>query len=316
MRVDLDAEAFTDADALPELLNLMRCFASGRHDWLATPETDAAGAYYFTEHAPRLAGTFAALGRKGAVAVAWQGTEDAIDAVRVTKADLADYAADLCRAAVLVLENQDSDGSFIRTVARVFRVERLEQALAEGWLELDHGGGDTLVSVTKAQAAHFRRRPRVAALLDSDRLVPGEPTRAHAKADDLQQHGVVVHVLELREAENYVPFRVLHSVGKAGAASRRLDALKLLTPQQRGHIDMKTGFGPPTDPPIVPGRQKRLFDGVPMQVLLRLRGGFGKDLLKRMEAMRDRLHERDFTQLGEDVAEELRRMLATLARVI
>jgi hypothetical protein len=55
MRVDLSADVFNAPDALTDLLNLLRCFAEGRHDWVSgSTVVDAAGAY-FAEHAPNLA---------------------------------------------------------------------------------------------------------------------------------------------------------------------------------------------------------------------------------------------------------------------
>lgn len=315
MRVNLAVEVFSEAEALPDLLNLLRCFAEGRHDWLADPVVIAAAERYLAEHAPQLASTYVELGRKGTVAAAWSGTIGT-RGVRVGPADLAEHAADLCRPALLIVEDQDSDGCFVRGLARAFQADQVLRALSQGWLEIEHGGGGSLAKVAQSVVGRYRRLVRVAALLDSDRMTPGQRTNAHEKADRLRLLGVLVHVLELREAENYVPNGILRAVGRPRDASRKLDLLKRLTQHQRGHYDMKIGFGPVKGPPLVPDEQAALFGSLDMEVLLGLRGGFGRDLLKRMEDDGGHLTERDFAGLGLDVLAELRALLSTLANVI
>lgn len=136
------------------------------------------------------------------------------------------------------------------------------------------------------------------------------------RADRLARVGVVVHVLALREAENYVPNRVLQSIGRPRDASRKLDLLKKLKLQQRGYFDMKNGFEFSGGSPKIATAQLTLFDGLDQRVAVGLCGGFGKDLLKRMENARDNLTERDFASLGADVVAELCTLLVKFARVI
>jgi hypothetical protein len=315
LRVDLAFEVFSEAESLPDLLNLLRCFAEGRHDWVADEVVIAAAERYLAEHAPHLASTYTELGRKGTVAAAWSGTIDT-NAVRIAAADLAEHTSDLCRPALLIVEDQGSDGCFIRGLARSLQADRVLQALSRGWLEIEHGGGGSLARVVESAAGRYRRLVRVAALLDSDRMVPGQHTNSHEKAERLRLLGVLVHVLELREAENYVPNRVLQAIGRPRDASRKLDLLKRLTQHQRGYYDMKIGFGPVNGPPTLPGEQAGLFADLDADALLGLRGGFGRDLLKRMEDDSGHLTERDFASLGADVLAELRALLSTVISVI
>ncbi|HEX5496812.1 MAG TPA: hypothetical protein VFX70_19795 [Mycobacteriales bacterium] len=316
MRVDLSVETFGGAEALPDLLSLLRCFAEGRHDWVAGPAVVAAAERYLTEHAPRLAASSVGLARKGTVAAMWSGGCDRSAPVRVGPGDLADHAADLCRPAVLVVEDHLSDGCFVRALAEVFRAQRLRRALSQGWLEITHGGGSSLVKVAESVAGRYRRRVRAAALLDSDRLVPGQHTDSHRKAERLARAGVVVHVLELREAENYLPDRVLGRPNRSGGCARKVRLLARLTPEQRGHFDMKNGFGPPQHPPAFPIEQVILFGQLDSGTLVGLRGGFGRDLLRRLAGACAELTEEDFASVGPDVAGELRSLLATLTSVI
>src|SRR5262249_13891263 len=113
-----------------------------------------------------------------------------------------------------IVEDQDSDGCFIRVLARVLQADQVLRALSQGWLEIEHGGGGSLAKVAESAVGRYRRLVRVAALLDSDRMVPGQRTNSHEKADRLRLLGVLVHVLELREAENYVPNRILRTIGR------------------------------------------------------------------------------------------------------
>ena len=144
--------------------------------------------------------------------------------------------------------------------------------------------------------------------------MPGQHTSSHRKAERLAQVGVVVHVLELREAENYVPNRVLRHPGRFGDGLLKAELLLRLTPEQRGHFDMKNGFGPASRP--VPVEQAILFGRLDPATLTGLRGGFGKDLLRRMADGCPELTEQDFTSLGAEVAAELRSLLATVTSVI
>jgi hypothetical protein len=320
VRVELAAEVFAETDDttetydLNDLLALVRCFVQERHEWVTDPMVVLAVQEFLPKQLPALADTYIALAREAAVARAWTGTSQAGDVVRVRRVDLGDYAADLCQPAVLVVEDQDSDGSFLRAVVHAFNAERVETALVRNWLEIHHGGGSgSLVKVAEVVAGRYRRLVRVVALLDSDRMIPRQRTPNHDKAERLHKAGVVVHVLALREAENYVPHRVLKEVGRVSDASRKLALLRQLTPEQRGHLDMKVGFGRADQPPTIHAEQAELFGPLEQQVLLGLRGGFGKDLLKRMEQNKATLTEQDFVSLGPEVAADLRALLVALA---
>lgn len=195
MRVEFDPEIFTGNGPLPPVIKVMDCVAHGRHDWSADPLTLVVAERYFEIHAPTVGPTYLELGRKGSVAAAWRppGTTAL---VRITLSGLADLAEDLCRSAVLVVEDLHSDECFVRAIAEVFRADHLLKALSSDWLVFRHGGGERLGMVAKEERRLFRRKVRVVALLDSDRRRPQERTKAHEKADDLRNSGILVHVLE------------------------------------------------------------------------------------------------------------------------
>lgn len=314
MRVSLDADVFSAPESLTDLIRLGHTFAKGPHDLIAEPKAIAVAVQYFSQYASGLAQTYAALAQKGTVATAWTAAPVASPVIQVTGADLADHAEDLCRPAVIVVEDLDSDQHFIKALCTVFRAHRLRTALTAGWIEFAHGGGTGGVErVAKQEAERFKRLKRVAALFDSDRLVPGASTGSHEKADRLRAKGVIVHVLEFREAENYVPNRILAGVHYQRKTHQKLQHLKQLSPPQRAHFDMKHGFRKTRG---ISAEQQSLYQGLPPATVRGLDEGFGEHLLRWLEASSGSLTERDFASLGDDVVAELRALLGKLTSVI
>jgi len=324
VRVELAPEVFADGEDttgsddptyLTHLYSLLYCFIDERHEWVTNGLVVVAVEEFLPKHLPSLADTLASTARKAATAQVWTGTSQVDpEVVRVTRADLVEHAADLCQRAVVVVENQGSDGRFLAAVAHVLGDERVRRAFEHDWVEFANGGGSTLVSVAEQAVRRFRRVVRVAAVLDSDRLLPRQRTSSDDKADRLRRLGVAVHVLARREAENYVPYRVLATVGRPGEASRKVTLLKQLTPEQRAHYDMKHGFRRVDRSQETRDAFEKLFPTfVPPTPRTGLHDGFGDRLLDELHAHRERLTEDDFAQLGPDVVAELRELLATVA---
>ncbi|MEU6021349.1 hypothetical protein [Micromonospora sp. NPDC047134] len=319
MRVELSVDVFLAIDDVDsydpnDLHSLLRCFPDGRHDWVTNHEVVAAVAKHLPKCLPRLADTYVALARKGMVEQAWTGKTQLHDVVRVGLTDLADCSADLCRPAVLVVENSGSDGAFLTAVAHALRHERILTALKQSWLEVHSAGGSgEVVRVVREHVSRYRQLIRVVALLDSDSLIPQQRTGNHDRADELAGMDVKVHVLTRREAENYVPHRVLATIGKHKETSRKLSLLRRLTPQQRSHIDMKHGFTKAERSKAVRDQLQQLFHDLELEVRLGLHDGFGDDLLERLALWQEQLTERDFATLGEDVVDELRKLLDLVA---
>jgi hypothetical protein len=153
-------------------------------------------------------------------------------------------------------------------------------------------------------------------LLDSDRLIPGELTPAHDNADKLRSIGATVHVLELREIENYIPNRALAAFKPIHVASYRLRYLKLLAFDQRGVYDMKKGFGPANQPPMIHPKQSGVFGTLSPETLRGLRAGFGDNVVMQMVRMMDTLSERDFRSIGSGVENEIVALLQGIASVL
>ncbi|ROT32384.1 hypothetical protein EF879_12580 [Micromonospora sp. HM5-17] len=310
-----DTTGSDDPTYLTHLHSLLYCFVDERHEWVTNELVVVAVEAFLPKHLPKLSDAIASTARKAATAQMWTGTSQVgPEVVRVTRADLVEHAADLCQRAVVVVENQGSDGRFLAAVAHVLGDERVRRAIENDWVEFANGGGSTLVSVAEQIVRRFRRVVRVAAVLDSDRFLPRQRTSSDDKADRLRHLGVAVHVLARREAENYVPYRVLATIGRSGEASRKLTLLKQLTPEQRAHYDMKHGFRKVDRSPEARDAFEKLFPAfVPPAPRTGLHDGFGNRLLDELHARRERLTEHDFAQLGPDVVAELRALLATVA---
>ncbi|MGH3943011.1 MAG: hypothetical protein ACRDTG_31190 [Pseudonocardiaceae bacterium] len=316
MRVEFALEVFTRDGPMPPIVKVLECVAEGRHDWSADPPTLDAAESYFNIHAPKMSATYLELGRKGLVGAAWQPSS-ATALVHVMLSDLADVAEDLCRPAVLVVEDLNSDGFFVHAIAQVFRADRILEALSQGWLVIRHAGGEPLVTVAQADRCTFRREVRVVALLDSDRWLPQQRTRAHDKADDLRKSGILVHVLELREAENYVPNRVLSAtIARPRDAQRKLKYVKRLTLVQRGYYDMKYGFRRRNGTIAVRNEQQELFHSLEEETMRALAEGFGRNLLSKLKQNCASLTVDDFAKLGPGVVAELRELLLMINKVV
>jgi hypothetical protein len=196
----------------------------------------------------------------------------------------------------------------------VLHAERVTRAIQEGWLAIESAGGSGEVpKIARNKATNFRRLKRIAVFLDSDRWLPRQQMKAHGHADKLAKDGIITHVLEFREAENYVPNQVLSRIrGRPGNISQRITYLKRLNREQRAYFDMKKGFSGER----IRTEQASLYADLRRDVIHGLREGFGDDLLPLLERESYALTERDFTALGNDVVGELHGLLAMLASVI
>jgi hypothetical protein len=321
VRVEISPELYEHEDIAFQLTSVFRLFAWGRHDWAILPGHVELAVAYVEQHDRAVLPITAELARKASVRNAWDSTDAAVGRVTVTKETLDDDLADLQRPAYLVVENEISDGAFLRAVCHVFEGDDIIEALDQGRAELTNGGGGGQVPAYAAQrAGRFRRTVRVALVLDSDRFYADEETKSHELAAKAAEYGVRAHVLSLREIENYVPDRVLESLEPRHKYSAQLDALKQLSSEQRGCLDMKKGFGfgvgktakaPHT-------KHKGLYDDLPSQVRDALRAGFGPDLVLKLEALAkaNALTVHDFGDEESETTKELRALLGMLREII
>jgi hypothetical protein len=321
MLVEVDSEVLNDHAHALDVIRLFDLFLQNVHEWVVDfAQIDDVGDFFGT-HVPVMRDTYLSLAMKTVSASPWRVVDRT--PVRVGPGTLSDLLHDLSRPAVLVVENDVSDKSFLRAIAMILDGEDILAAIDRRILDVRNGGGKHGAGRQACEHVEgFRLVPRVALLLDSDRLAPGSSTACHRIADKARQAGVEAHVLEFREAENYVPNRVLAPNGRrrdTAETSRRLTALKELSPVQRAHFDMKSGFGTRGGTQVTPDpAHAGLYDDLSPRTLVKLSSGFGSGLTKRMEEMasQGRLTGSDLSALGEGVVEELRRILHMLRTIV
>jgi len=313
MRVELTTAVFDADEHVEDVLTLLKRFAAGRHRWVVEPTQVKAVESFLDRHYPTLAASYKDLARQSARQRAYS-TPGAPAPLRVSADDFADYMADLERPAVVMVENDASDGGFIKAIACVFKDGVIVTAIENEWLVIDHGGGTAgLFRRASDKHSRFRRVSRVAVVLDSDRRLPGDPPDKHADIERLRADGIKVHVLRLREIENYIPDKVLRELPRQVKPLPKVAALGRLTKEQRGHYDMKSGF----KNGVVPPEQRPLYDGVPQDVINDLADGFGRKVIETFLEHAAELTEEDFrTDVGPDAPEELRAMLEMLREIV
>ncbi len=291
MRIVIDISAARDPDAHRWLDRILLRIEDGWHVWDLTETPDAE-----TIEATPWAGD---LGRQGnrlrelLVAAtqrsAWT-LEPHTRRLRVTALPAApdelapEQASRLAdEPLVILVENRDSDGAF---VARI--VTELDKSLHGMWrregepIRFDSvGGKGQIPQEVEKRAGAVPYRPRLVAVIDSDRKGPGAPESKDARRlrETCAKHGLPCWVLAKREAENYLPRPLLRARPNVGAEHARtkhariVDAWERLSNRQRDFFDMKRGF-PEKPTPI----EEDLFADLPEGDRQTLAKGFGPNV--------------------------------------
>ena len=203
-----------------------------------------------------------------------------------------------CRLAdeplVILVENRHSDGPFVERV-----VKELDNSLRGLWgrggspIRFDSVGGRGQMSEEViARTRGLPYRPRLVAVIDSDRKGPGDTVSPEARAlrRACEERGLSCWVLAKREAENYLPRMLLDGRQDADARhERRVEAWDTLNDDQKDFFDMKGGLAErPSD------IERDLFDGLPEAEREILTVGFGTNvhqcwILWQVRGIRDEL---------------------------
>ncbi|WP_326565912.1 hypothetical protein VSH64_29075 [Amycolatopsis rhabdoformis] len=293
----------------------MEFVATGRHRWLPSEAVMTSAHSYLRSNAPKIADSMVEIATKSFVASAWS-TEKPASTAPISVEDLHRSTEDLAKAAVLVVEDLSSDGNFIRALAKIFNRTVITEALTKRWLVIRHSGGERLEVVARDERQNFNNIVRVVALLDSDKWTSNLRTKSHNKADRLRRQGVKVHVLDMREAENYAPNKILALCGNPAESSRKLGHLKRLDREQRAHFDMKHGFGQVNRPPTIREEQKVLYGSLPDSTVKGLRGGFGTQILRIFEEHSHIVREIHFEDPAIGARKEINELLLKIQEVL
>ena len=217
----------------------------------------------------RGAWTFAPHGRRVRV-TACPGAADEFkpeDAVRLADEPL-----------VILVENRDSDGAFVKRV-----VTEIDKSLHSLWrrpgdpVRFDSlGGAGQMPEEVERRMRGKPYRPRLVAIIDSDRKGPNDTDSAAVRSlrRQCEALGVSCWVLAKREAENYLPRILLGERQDAGADYDQLvEAWDRLNDDQKNFFDMKSGL--PEAPSAI---EQALFAGLPLADRAVLSRGFGPNV--------------------------------------
>ncbi|AST69706.1 hypothetical protein BFG07_14095 [Kosakonia cowanii] len=148
----------------------------------------------------------------------------------------------LSRKAVLILENEFSDASFIEAVIKSQGKKYLLESRNKSWEIKGAGGCGEIPKHIKSESIKMNGLNRVVVVHDSDRL---NPTSAISEVqqkiiDTAKEQGVMCCTLQKREIENYIPDSLISSLDNAREII--IQHFETLSAEQKDYYDYKIGF--------------------------------------------------------------------------
>ena len=288
MRIRIDPSVADDPDAFLWLDRVLHKVVDGWHIWdtidLADPErmTETRWIRDRGPHGKWVHSMLVASVQRGIWTLAPHGRLVSITANPRAPDELT--PEDACRLAeeplFILVENRFSDGAFVRRI-----VQELDEPVWTLWnqpgspVRIDSvGGKGQMINEVKGRTQGPTFRPRLVAVIDSDRRAPD--TRPITEARDLlrvcTRNNLPCWILAKREAENYLPRILLSARPNVGADyRRRVDAWNRLSSDQKNYIDMKCGL------PDAPSElENELFNGLSQADRVILSSGFGSRVHK------------------------------------
>ena len=200
--------------------------------------------------------------------------------------------------------------TYARSTAKL-PVKELDLLLRQLWgrpgapIRFDSLGGTGQMQQEVQNRAQVTPRPRLVAVIDSDRKGPGDPESRYARRlrNTCEAHGLSCWVLAKREAENYLPRSLLSERPNVGDEhGRRVDAWDRLSSDQKDFFDMKRGL-----PDTPSATEQELFDGLSDADREILAQGFGPNVhecwtLLHVREIRDELLARGQDDLERGIA--------------
>lgn len=314
MRIAIDVSAANDRDAHQWLDRILYKIEDGWHVWDLTNAQDASdleAATWIRERGMqgrRVRELLVASTQRGAWTPAPPGRRLRVTAHPVEQDELAPERA--CRLAdeplVILVESRHRDGPFVERV-----VKELDPSLRRLWgrpgtpIRFDSLGGRGQMQQEVENRAQVTPRPRLVAVIDSDRKGPGDPESRYARRlrNTCEAHGLSCWVLAKREAENYLPRSLLNERPNVGDSHyRRVEAWDRLGSDQKDFFDMKRGL-----PDTPSAAEQELFDGLSDADRETLAEGFGPNVhecwtLWNVREIRDELLARGQGDLERGIA--------------
>ena len=286
MLITIDTSAANDPGAHRWLDRILHRIEEHWHVWdlTGTPDADAIEATTWARdpgrQGARLRELLVASTRRGAWTSAPHTRRARVTAHPVAPDELApEQASRLAdEPLVILVENRNSDGAFVKRV-----VTELDKPLHRLWkrdgepIRFDSvGGAGEMRREVEKRANAVPYRPRLVAIIDSNRKGPKDPESVNARQlrEVCDRHGLPCWVLAKREAENYLPRILLRAKPDAGVQHEELvEAWDGLDEGQKDFFDVKHGL-PDAPSPI----EKKLFNGLPDTDREILSEGFGPNV--------------------------------------
>ena len=286
MRIVIDISAADDPAAHLWLDRILHRIEDGWHVWdlTGTPDAEAIEATAWSSDPGRQGKQL----RELLVAATQRSAWDLGPYTRRLRVTTRPAAADelapqqACRLAdeplMILVENNSSDGTFIKRV-----VTELDKSVHGIWRRegepirfVSVGGAGQMPQEVERRTGEVPYRPRLVAVIDSDRKGPGDSESGDARRlrETCERHGLSCWVLAKRAAENYLPRVLLGERPNTGAEhARTVGAWARLSDDQKDFVDMKRGL--PETPSAI---EDNLFDDLPEADREILAAGFGPNV--------------------------------------
>ena len=281
MRIEIDPSAANDPDAHKRLDRILHKIEDGWHVWDTADQPDSGEMEATTWVCDRdsqgdwVRKMLVASVQRSAWTLAPHRRSVRVTAHPCTPDELTpEDALHLAEEPLCILvENRFSDGPFVERI-----VEELDESLHDLWkrrgnpVRIDSvGGKGQMRQEVERRTSGKPCRPRLVAIVDSDRKSPGaDPSKdARRLCRACEEHNLPCWILAKREAENYLPRILLLARQDTGEDhERRVDAWDRLNDDQKNFFDMKSGLpNAPSDVErdlfgeLSPADRKTLSDG-------------------------------------------------------
>ena len=217
--------------------------------------------------------------------------------------------------AYVLVENSESDGSFLDAMISCFNRQQLQDAQTEVWWHYEHLGG--FGEIEKRLNELLGRTigpPRIFVVADSDSEYPGyvSPSAATIRKT-CEKYNIPFAILNKRKIENYIPLSLLHYANNITT----FRAFKKLTQEQRDYYEMKHGFRLAANGKIeISATQSGLYAGIHKHVRRNLCGGFGKNVYELFKTKRQYLKYEDIENVCPNDPNEISRILEEIEKIL
>lgn len=283
MRIEIDPQTANDPNSHRWLDRILHKIEDGWHIWDTNQlDVGAMSASTWINNAGRQSDRVCSMLVESIRRDAWTSAPHG-RSVRVTTAPgVSDELTpeDACRLAetplCILVESRYSDGEFVKRV-----VKELDKSLQAVW---DRPGEPVLIDSVGGKGQMVREvsrrtngkpyRPRLVAIVDSDRKAPGDDASQDAQrlSATCTNENLPCWILAKREAENYLP-RVLLNARLRAYHAQRVGAWNRLTDDQKNFFDMKGGL-----PATLSPAEQQLFGGLSAGDRAILSQGFGRNV--------------------------------------